>query len=67
MQKDKVERQNYDAPRVELIALDEQSFLATSPTVNIGVSVGDFDDGGTEDLDGDSYDADGNPLDGNNP
>jgi hypothetical protein len=67
MQKNNVEKQNYDAPRVERIALDEQSFLATSPTVNIGASVGDFGDGGEEDIDGDSYDADGNPLDGNNP
>lgn len=66
MQKDNVEKQNYDAPRVECIAIDEQSFLATSPP-NFGASVGDFGDGGTEDLDGDSYDADGNPLDGNNP
>ena len=67
MQKNNVEKQNYDTPRVERIALDEQSFLATSPTVNIGASVGDFGDGGEEDIDGDSYDADGNPLDGNNP
>ena len=67
MQKNNVEKQNYDAARVERIALDEQSFLAASPSVNIGVSVGGFGDGGEEEVDGDSYDADGNPLDGNNP
>ena len=50
MQKKNVERQNYDAPRVERIALDEQSFLATSPPINVGVR--GFDDGGEEDLDG---------------
>lgn len=52
MQKNNVEKQNYESPRVERIALDEQSFLATSPTVNVGVSVGDFGDGGEEELDG---------------
>ena len=40
MQKKNVERQNYEAPRVERIAFDEQSFLATSPPINVGVSVG---------------------------
>lgn len=67
MQKKNVERQNYEAPRVERIAFDEQSFLATSPPINVGVSVGGFDDGGSEDLDGETYDSDGNSLDGNQP